>query len=213
MLKGILFDMDGIIVDSEEIHCKSYVDTFAKHNITLTDEEFYDLWTKKGLGVEDFTKIHGYKVDAARLKDEKGILFRKMIREDPRLIENADNVIKELSKKYRLALVSSSRRDDVYAVLDSTNLKQYFEVIVARYDVKNKKPAPDSFLLATKKLNLSVDEVVVIEDAEKGVLAAYNAGIKCVAIPTEITKDNDFSKATIILNNISEINDELLRTI
>ncbi len=209
MIKGILFDMDGVIVDSEEIHFKSYQKTFLNHNIDLTSEEYYDLWTKQGKGVEEFAAKYGYDVEPEKIKDEKGIIFRKMIYENPRLIEDADKAIKELSKKYRLALVSSSRKADVAAVLESTNLRQYFEVVVSRQDVVNKKPAPDSFLLATEKLGLSTDEVIVVEDAEKGIVAAYNGGIKSIAIPTEITRDNDFSKADKVLDNISQIIDSL----
>jgi len=93
----------------------------------------------------------------------------------------------------------------VQAILKSADLEKYFLTIITAEDVKREKPAPDGFLLAAKNLRVDPRECFVIEDAEKGVIAAKDAGMKVIAIPNKKTSDNDFSRADLIIENIRSL--------
>jgi HAD superfamily hydrolase (TIGR01509 family) len=121
------------------------------------------------------------------------------------IFDGAKETIAELSKTYKLGLVSSSSRVFVHFILKSTDLEKYFFTIITAEDVEKEKPAPDCFLLAAERLAVEPEECVVIEDAEKGILAAKNAGMKAIAIPNKSTSDNDFSCANLILESIKSL--------
>jgi len=90
-------------------------------------------------------------------------------------------------------------------VLELLNIKNYFDTIVSGEDVKNGKPAPDIFLLTCQKLKVKPEECIAIEDSQNGVLSAKNGNLKCIAVPTSLTKHMDFSKADYIIDNLIKI--------
>jgi beta-phosphoglucomutase len=125
-------------------------------------------------------------------------------------MEGALALLEKLHGRKKLALASSSYRDAVDGVLDGLRITRYFEVIVTGLDVARVKPAPDIFLAAAEQLRASPAECVVLEDAEKGVIAANLAGMYCIAIPNRQTGHHDFSKATRVCSSLDEITMELL---
>jgi beta-phosphoglucomutase-like phosphatase (HAD superfamily) len=98
----------------------------------------------------------------------------------------------------------------VDAVLQGLDIAHYFQAIVSGLDVARVKPAPDIFLAAARRVGARSSECVVLEDAEKGILAAHEAGMACIAVPNEHTRSHDFSKATRICASLNEITLELI---
>jgi len=113
----------------------------------------------------------------------------------------------------RLALASSSYRDAINGVLAGLNITHFFDVVVSGLDVAAVKPAPDIFLKAAHDLGVRPEECIVLEDAEKGVLAAHSAGMRCIAVPNDYTRHHDFSRATRICSSLKEITAELLQSL
>jgi beta-phosphoglucomutase-like phosphatase (HAD superfamily) len=105
---------------------------------------------------------------------------------------------------------AQSQVERVWGMLVSAN---YFDTIVSGLDVARVKPAPDIFLEAANRLGVDPGECAVLEDAEKGVLAAHAAGMRCVAVPNEYTRDHDFSKATHVCSSLNEVTVKLLQDI
>jgi HAD superfamily hydrolase (TIGR01509 family) len=128
-----------------------------------------------------------------------------------RPMDGALELLKALHGNRRIALASSSYRDAIDGVLTGLQIAQYFEAIVSGLDVANVKPAPDIFLKAARELAVDPSECLVIEDAEKGVIAAYRAGMRCVAVPNDFTRHHDFSKATRVCSSLHEVNFDFLR--
>ena len=115
-------------------------------------------------------------------------------------------LLEALHGRVRLGLASSARRNPVGLVLRTLAMARYFEVIATYEDVApHIKPLPDVFLLVAQRLRVSPRECVVIEDAEKGILAAHHAEMKSIAVPNHHTRDNDFSKATLIVSSLQEV--------
>ena len=211
MAKAVLFDMDGVLVDSETLMCKSTVKALAEQGIKITEEEYYSHWTRNGKDVADFIRENNLLLDREKYRREKKTVYYDLAGRTPRIaIEGAQEKVKEFSKIYKLALVSSSGRDYINRMMQATGLKDYFQVLIGAEDVEKEKPAPDGFLMAAQLLSIKPNECVVIEDAEKGILAAKNAGMKVIAIPTAHTSNNNFSKADYVASKISDITKDLI---
>jgi HAD superfamily hydrolase (TIGR01509 family) len=205
MIKSLLFDMDGILVDTEPIMARVVALALADQGLHVTELEYYDNWTKKGKGIADFIKEKNISFDFDRYRSTRNKIYLESLKTNIPIFDGAKETIAELPKTYKLGLVSSSSRVFVHFILKSTDLEKYFFTIITAEDVEKEKPAPDCFLLAAERLAVEPEECVVIEDAEKGILAAKNAGMKAIAIPNKSTSDNDFSCANLILESIKSL--------
>jgi HAD superfamily hydrolase (TIGR01509 family) len=128
-------------------------------------------------------------------------------------MEGAIDLLEAMRGKKTLALASSSYRDAVDAVLQGLNVADCFSAILSGLDVMAVKPAPDIFLAAAARAGASPQECLVIEDAEKGIIAAHRAGMRSIAIPNVYTRHHDFSKANLICTSLREITLDLIDTI
>ena len=197
--------MDGILVDTEPMMAKSVMLALAEQGVPLAEQDYYDKWTRKGKGIVDFIQGKNLTLDVKKYRTTRNKLYLEFLKINIPLMIGAKETVAELSQTYKLGLVSSSGREFVQAILKSTDLEKYFLTIITAEDVKREKPAPDGFLLAAKNLRVDTRECVVIEDAEKGVIAAKDAGMKVIAIPNKKTSDNDFSRADLIIENIMSL--------
>jgi beta-phosphoglucomutase-like phosphatase (HAD superfamily) len=119
-------------------------------------------------------------------------------------------LVEMLHGKKRLALATSSFREHAEMVLRGLDLARYFEAIATSESAPRGKPHPDLFLYVAERLGVTAAECVVLEDAEKGVLAAHAAGMKVIAVPTRDTRGNDFSKATRVVASLADVTLPLL---
>ncbi|UCF13964.1 MAG: HAD family phosphatase [Phycisphaerales bacterium] len=133
-----------------------------------------------------------------------------MVAEGVEPMPGSRELLCSLQGRKAMALATSSYAKDAHAVLGVLGFEVFFSCIIAKSDVERMKPYPDIFLLAANEMNAAPAECVVIEDAEKGVLAAYAAGMKCIAVPNVHTADNDFSKATLVVYLLEQITCELI---
>jgi HAD superfamily hydrolase (TIGR01509 family) len=200
--KAIIFDMDGVLVDTEILHSNRYIQVLREYGISLTEKEYYNFWTRDGKGIKEYLEVNSLPFDHNELRKKKRELYQSMLKEKLELLPGAMDTVKTLSKIYPLALVTSSYREETELILNLTHLKEYFSVVITGNDVTNPKPHPEGFLLASKRLNMPPSQTLVIEDAEKGVVGAHKAGMKVIALPNKYTKNNDFSYASIILPTI-----------
>lgn len=197
--------MDGILVDTEPLMAKSVMFALAEQGINFAEQDYYDNWTRKGKGIMDFIQVKNLTLDVKKYRTSRNKIYLESLKIKIPLVGGAKETVAKLSEKYKLGLVSSSGREFVQAILKSTDFEKYFLTIITAEDVQREKPAPDGFLLAAKNLRVDPRECVVVEDAEKGVIAAKDAGMKVIAIPNKRTCDNDFSRADIIIESIRSL--------
>ena len=213
MIQGILFDMDGVLVDTEPLHCRGVIEALKKYNVILTEEKFYELWTRRGGGIADFVKEKNISTNPYIIREEKRQIYRKLLEKELKLYDGVEKKLCQLFEKYPLALVTASGRKDAELILSKTEINKYFNPIITNDDVKYHKPDPEGFLLAGKKLNISPQNLLVIEDAQKGIIAAHKAGMKSVAIPNKHTAQNDFSLASKIVDSINDLTFDLIENL
>lgn len=204
-LKGILFDLDGVLVDTMKHHDEAWRKAIGKYGLQISREEIYRREGEKGsVTASELLRLAGLSpsVDAVRqLIREKGEIFKASIKIN--LFPEALSCIEYCRKKYRLGLVTGSFLPEVKASLDVPFLES-FEVIVTADDVHQGKPHPEPYLLALEKLKLKASEAIVIENAPYGIQAAKAASLVCIALTTSLSAQY-LSEADLVLSNLDEV--------
>ena len=211
MVSAIIFDLDGLLADTESLHCRAYQMALQEHGVQLEDREYAEHWVRFGKGIADWLTIRDLALDPHRLRLRKAKHYLDLLASSLRPMDGALELLTFLSGRTKIALASSSYRDAIDGVLSGLGIGHFFEVIVSGLDVAQVKPAPDIFLNAAGDLNIVPAHCLVLEDAEKGVIAAHLAGMRCIAVPNQYTRHHDFSKATKICSSLKEITPELLK--
>ena len=115
-------------------------------------------------------------------------------------------VLKELSKKYKMAIVTTSRREDFEIIHKGRGITDFMEFVLCVEDYPRAKPYPDPYLAGLKRFNAKADETIVVEDSQRGFTSAVNAKIDCVIVKNEFTATHDFSKAKYFIDSLEELN-------
>lgn len=214
MIKAIIFDVDGVIFDSEEIHYETEAQALQEIGIPVTKDV-----TKEYSGVrleEEFlgiAKRFNKKInlpEAIKIRDR--ILSEKIGKGFP-TTPYAKEIIKNLSKKYLLAVASSGEKRFIGKELELAGLLQYFKAAIYGEDIDNPKPNPDAFLKAAKSLGVKPSECLVIEDSPAGFEAAKAAGMLLIARKAEHNSHRDFSKADYVIEDLRDIPEILTQEI
>ena len=209
-ISTVIFDLDGLLSDTERLHCDAWRQTLAGVGVDVSEEEFAAHWIRTGLGIEEFVRLRELPHDPHVLRRSKFGVFVALVETSVCAMPGALELVQTLHGKKRLGLATSSFRENAELVLRRLDLARYFEVIATNESVARVKPHPDLFLHVAERLGVHASECVVLEDAEKGVLAAHAAGMKVIAVPTPHTRDNDFSKATRVVSSLTEVTLSLL---
>ncbi len=215
MLKAVIFDMDGVIIDSEPTHMKLESETYKELGIEVSREEHHTFVGTTSHYMWEALK-NKYKLNQTLkelVEHDRNIYFKYLQSDECEiiLIDGVKELIKDLNANgVKLAIASSSPLNVIESIAKKFQIEEYFEVFVTGDNVKRSKPEPDIFLFASEKLGVSPKKCVVIEDSHNGVLAAKKAGMKCVGINSDPEGSQDISMADIVINSFNEVNYEKL---
>jgi HAD superfamily hydrolase (TIGR01509 family) len=215
MLEAVIFDRDGILINSEEIHIQSSLKALEKLGIKpdLFDKKLIIGRHPNDYGL-DFLKKYakfGFSYDIFR-KYQKEFYYDTI--DNAPIFEEAIKLIKILhASKIPLGLATSSSKENTARFLDRTVLKKYFNAVTTFEDCTKRKPEPEPYIVTANKLQMNPKYCVAIEDTAIGVESAKRAGMKCIAIPNEYTANQDFSRADAVVNSAKEITLEFLQKI
>ena len=202
----VIFDFDGILVDSERHHMAAYNAVFQKHGHTLDETEYFKYWTSLGHGPAGEIERHKLNIDPAEIRRQKRPTFSELCRNGTvKFFPEAREVVELLSRAGKtLAIASGTMVTDITAVLENEKLLDRFEVIAGSDTVPALKPSPDVLLHVARELDIAPSDAVVIEDAEKGIGAARAAGMPVMVVRTPETSAIDFSSADLVLDSHAE---------
>lgn len=217
-INTILFDFNGLIVDDEPIHFELFQKVLADEEIELSEELYWGEY----LGYDDkglFTAIYERNDKKLTPKimnfliEKKNKLYFPTLKEKLKLFPGVDEFIKKVSEKYHLAVVSGALKSEIEFVLEESNLRSYFPLIVAADDTKRGKPDPEGFVIGMAQIKKQHPEVkpetcLVLEDSLAGIEAAHRAGMKVIAMPHTYPKDK-LGEADHICDTFDEIFDLL----
>lgn len=207
VLRAIIFDMDGVLVDSEPVHFEATRLLLQDHGVTYTpgeEENFYGCTDREVF--RRLSERYGLRPHEQDLADD---WIRRVVELLPGRIEpmaGVPDVLDHLrAAGLRLALASSSSPPIIRATMTGLGLADVFETTVSGRDVAEGKPAPDIFLEAARRLRADPAACIVVEDSSNGLRAARAAGIPCVVIPCGATAHQDFAGATALLGSLREL--------
>ncbi|MCF7849826.1 MAG: HAD family phosphatase [Kiritimatiellales bacterium] len=205
MYKYLLWDHDGVIVDTEKWYFRANRDVLASLGFELTQEMYLALSTEGG-SCWDFAREHGLtNEDVRNGRMRRNELYKLFLANKPIDIPGAEEVIRSLSQNYRMAIVTTSAKDDFKLIHANRTITSHFEFILALGDYPRTKPYPDPYLAALDRFNASPVEALVIEDSARGLKAANAAGIDCIIVHNEFTHTQDFSTAKAVINSLQEL--------
>lgn len=206
-IEGVIWDMDGLMVDSEQVHRKAYDAILQRFGYGLSETEN----TQRYVGVSD-SEISIDLINRLGLSIRPEELVRLKEAADLELLPGVNpqsglfDLLQRLQERHlRSVIASSSSLEIIELVVDSLRIRNFFEGFTSAKEVKLGKPAPDVFLLAAERLRLPPNKCLVLEDAPSGIEAAGLAGMRSIAIPSRETKSRDFIGATLRLGNLSQI--------
>jgi HAD superfamily hydrolase (TIGR01509 family) len=225
MLRALIFDFNGIIVDDEPIHFELFKRVLAEEGIELTEEDYYARY----LGFDDrgaFTaayREHGRSLDEqllARLIDRKAVYYQNAIRNKARIFPGVEKLVASLVPALPLAVASGALRKEIDTILSTAGLLKHFAVIISAEDVDHGKPEPEIFLKALVGLNARVEnndpidaaDCLVIEDSKEGIRGARRAGMKCLAVSNSHATEL-LQEANAVVRSLEEVDLSFLEEI
>jgi HAD superfamily hydrolase (TIGR01509 family) len=214
MIKAILWDNDGVLVDTEGLYFRATREILARVGVDLTQELYAEYLLKQGKGAWHLAVERGVPPDEIdRMRDERDTRYEQLLRQDNTVIAGAQETLANLHGKFVMGIVTSSRPEHFEIIHQSTGLLQYFDFVVTSHEFTHYKPHPEPYLVGLERIGHTRDECVVIEDSPRGLIAANAAGIRCLVIPNGLVAEEDFSGATMVLNAVTDVTPELLRSI
>ena len=208
-IKCIIFDMDGVIIDSEEIHKKAYFETFEAVGVPVS-EELYKTFTGSST-LNAFQKlVHHFQLDISPedLVLDKRKRYVNYFENDPtlHLVSGVEDLIKKAHQKgLTLILASSSAMENIERVFNRFQLQEFFTAKISGADLKASKPHPEIFEKAAMMSGISKQNCVVIEDSDNGIDAANSAGIFVFGYKNPLAADQTLEKADLIIDDLREV--------
>jgi HAD superfamily hydrolase (TIGR01509 family) len=217
MIRTVIFDMDGVIIDSEPIHFKMEKEMFEELKIAVSYEEHCSY---VGTSLQNMWEIiarkHGINLDVKELVKRKHTLYMEHLLNEKDLhpIPGVVKLIQDLyHNDFKLVLASSSYMEVIEAVLSKFNLSNYFIARVSGTELANSKPHPEIFIQSAKLANSEPGDCIVIEDSQNGITSARAAGMKCIGFANPNSGAQDLNNADVVIHSFDELNAETIRAI
>lgn len=213
MIKAIIFDMDGLMIDSERVTFECYQEIIKGMNLTM-DEEFYKTLLGKPLkGIyQRFYDVYGndFPIEDV-IKDVHALMAKRFETEGVPIKTGLKSLLEYLKENnYKTIVATSSNRDRVDTILSQAQITDYFDDSICGDEVTKGKPNPEVFLKSCQKLGVNVDEAIVLEDSEAGIQASYDAGIKVICIPDMKYPEKQYEEKTFkILKDLNGVTEYL----
>ena len=206
MKKYILFDNDGVLVHTEPLYFKANIQALKKFfDIELEFEEYMKIMSE-GTTVWQKALDKGFsfaEVEIARNKRNE--YYQNFLKTENILIDGVKDVLKELSKDYKMGIVTTSRRVDFEIIHKNLGIVDFMDFVLCEEDYNFAKPHPEPYLKGLELFKANKQETIVVEDSTRGLSSAYKAGIECVIVKNEFTLTQDFSKASYFIETLKEL--------
>lgn len=202
----IFWDNDGTLVDTEPPYFKATQDILKGVGVELTHEWYVNEQLKRGRSAFDLVREIGKSEESIQaLRKKRDELYLEFLKTEVKVMDGVVSTMEVLHGKVPMGIVTTSKKVHFDQIMAAIGLAKYFNFFITREDVTHEKPDPEPYLKAWEKSGLPKESCLAVEDTERGVTSAKAAGLPCFAIPNELSKDNDFSKADGILKNLEEI--------
>ena len=207
MKKYILFDHDGVLVDTELWYYKAGERALADIGLPL-DQDQYLRDMSQGLGT--WARARAAGVDEQTISRQRRVrddYYQEYLKTEAIEIEGVVETLAELSKHVRMAIVTSAKRADFEIIHEKRQVRQFMDFVLVREDYQLAKPHPEPYLAGLTRFGAAKEETLVVEDSSRGLSSAVAAGIECVIVHNEFTRTHDFSQASYRIETLAELKD------
>ncbi len=204
MIKAVIFDKDGVLHDSEYANIRAGELAFEQLSAQLTKEERNSI---VGRHVDDYAPplLKKYKLDYDEMRQLQKKLYYELVESTP-VFEKTIAMLKNIhAKGVTVALCTSAAKENTMRLLDDLKITNLFQEIVTKNDYSKRKPDPEPYITTAQKLGLEPQECLVVEDSEVGMQAALAAGMRCIVIFNDYTKDHNFAGATQVVDSADKL--------
>ncbi len=216
MIKAVIFDLDGVLIDSEKLHYITWKKAFMEKGAELPLEEYREHYfgiTATDI-VKQFAERRNMPLSSEELKElayRKNVHYRELVAKELEPVKGAPELLEKLKKaNFMIALATSTTRKNLQAVMKKTGLGRYMDSMVCAQDITKGKPDPEIFLKAASNIREKPENCLVIEDAPLGINAAKRAGMKCIAVATT-HKTPELANADMVVKDLSQLTVEKIR--
>lgn len=211
---AVIWDLDGVIVDTAAHHFSSWRDVLKKRGVDFSYEEFRHTFGMRNH--EIIGKILGDSIshkDMQSIASEKELAFRSQITGDLKVLPGVMKLLADLkNNNYKMALATSAPMENVKAILGAIGITEYFDAIISDEDVKKGKPDPEVFIKAAVRLGVKIPNCLVIEDSIAGIEAARRAGMKCIAVSITHPAEK-LSQADFVVSSLEQVDKDKVQEI
>jgi HAD superfamily hydrolase (TIGR01509 family) len=208
--KYILFDHDGVLVDTEPWYFRAGQRALADLGVSL-DQEQYLRDMSQGFGT--WTRARAAGIDEQTISTQREVrdaCYQEYLRTEAIEIEGVVDTLAELSTYVRMAIVTTAKRVDFELIHEKRQIRQFMDFVLVREDYDLAKPHPEPYLTGLKRFGATREEALVVEDSSRGLSSAVAAGIDCVVVDNAFTRGQDFSRASHRINTLGELKDLIL---
>ncbi len=205
MFEAVIFDLDGLLVDSEPLQYRAFNEVFSRYGHPLSFDD-YLRWRDWKL-TSRWAELHNVPVNPEVIRGEKKDVYYQLIRDEMNLKPGARTLVKLAATYCRLCVASGSRIESIESCLEKFALKEHFEILISATMVTRGKPFPDVFLEAASQLSVSPEQALVVENSANGLRAAQAAGMSCIVCPDSSAPDpiEEYEGAALVVNSCDEV--------
>ncbi len=211
-MKAVIFDMDGVLVDSQPYHYRADIETMAKYGINK-DVKFFEAFagTVTADRMKTLKEMFGLDASLQEMIDVREQMILDIVAEENiQAVRGIPELLKSIKARgLKTAVASSSSYDLINMVLNKTGIAEYFDSLTSGMDVKRGKPAPDVFLFAAERLGAAPNDCLVVEDSENGVKAAKAANMKALGYINPTSGKQDLSMADVVTDDFRKVDIEM----
>ena len=210
MILAVLFDLDGTLADTERLQWEAYRRVLLRHGVDLPLDLYRRRFIAVAGGAEWAVATYGLPLAAAALRAAKADEYQRLIAARVEPMPGARAALERLRPTHALAVATNTARAEVGVIMGHLGIRPLLDAVIAREDYAAAKPAPDAYLAAAAALGCPPGACVVVEDTPRGLQAGRAAGMRVVAVPSDLTADQDFTGATRRIDHLDALGPDLL---
>ncbi len=203
--KYILFDNDGVLVETENWYFKANQEMLKTLGLKLEEEHYLKIMARGGTAWELAFENGISKTVVDNLRNKRDELYQHYLQTKNIEIPGVHKILTQLQKTHKMAIITTSRRVDFDLIHAKRGIVDFMEFSLCVEEYPKAKPHPAPYLAGLKKFNAKKEETLVVEDSQRGLSSAVNAGIECAIVKNEFTKTHDFSKASYYLESLEKL--------
>ena len=203
MIKALIFDMDGLMIDSERLYFQAEDEMAKKFGVELQEETLGKMMGTKPIeGLAIFVKDLKLPISAQEALDMRNKIMRKKLRTELEAMPGLFHILDTFFNRLKLAVCTGAQEEFLDIVVDRLKIREKFNVLQCSDEIDKGKPEPEIYLKTCEKLAVSPQECFVLEDSANGATAGKRAGCQVIAIPSEYTQSQDFTSADFIVSDL-----------